>query len=119
MSRVGPLSCEFGACCRTLFILKRWVAKTGGVPRPARRFDPYEERRPMSTVVATEFPVRMYIDGKWCDARAGTTLAVINPADESVLAEVAYGGKEDAQRAIAAAAQAFPEWRAASVYDRA
>ena len=73
----------------------------------------------MSTVVATEFPTRMYIDGEWCDARGGTTLAVINPADESVLAEVAYGGKDDAERAIAAAARAFPEWRAASVYDRA
>ena len=51
--------------------------------------------------------------------RAGGTLAVINPADESVLAEVAYGGEEDAERAIEAAARAFPAWRAVSVYDRA
>jgi succinate-semialdehyde dehydrogenase/glutarate-semialdehyde dehydrogenase len=73
----------------------------------------------MSTVVATDYPTQMYIDGAWCDARGATTLEVINPADESVLAEVAYGGKEDAERAIAAAARAFPEWSAASVYDRA
>ena len=66
----------------------------------------------MSTAVATEYPTRMYIDGAWCDATNGGTLAVINPADESVLAEVAYGGREDADRAIKAAARAFPEWRA-------
>ena len=45
-----------------------------------------------STATATsEIPTRMYIDGQWCDARDGQTLAVINPADESVVAEVAYG----------------------------
>ena len=62
----------------------------------------------MSTAVATEFPARMYINGVWCDARGGQTLAVINPADESVLAEVAWGGREDAERAIEAAAGRFP-----------
>src|ERR1700678_2558160 len=73
----------------------------------------------MATAVATEYPTRMYIDGAWCAAKAGGTLPVINPADESVLAEVAYGGREDAERAIQAAARAFPEWRAGSAYDRA
>ena len=61
----------------------------------------------------------MYIDGTWCDAQQGGSLAVINPADESVVAEVAYGGRADAERAIEAAARAFPAWRAASAYDRA
>ncbi len=73
----------------------------------------------MATTVASEFQTQMYIDGAWSDALGGRTLEVINPADESVLAEVAYGGREDAERAIAAAARAFPDWRAASVYDRA
>jgi succinate-semialdehyde dehydrogenase / glutarate-semialdehyde dehydrogenase len=71
------------------------------------------------TATATEFPTQMYIDGQWCGARDGKTLAVINPADESVLAEVAYGGRAEAERAIEAAARAFPAWRALSVYDRA
>jgi succinate-semialdehyde dehydrogenase/glutarate-semialdehyde dehydrogenase len=71
------------------------------------------------TATATEFPTQMYIDGQWCGARDGKTLAVINPADESVLAEVAYGGRAEAERAIEAAAKAFPAWRALSVYDRA
>src|SRR5260370_37433523 len=73
----------------------------------------------MSTAVATDFRTQMYIDGAWCDARSGQTLPVINPADESVLAEVAYGTGAEAKQAIDAAARAFPQWRAASVYDRA
>ncbi|CAN5897989.1 NAD-dependent succinate-semialdehyde dehydrogenase [soil metagenome] len=62
---------------------------------------------------------RMYIDGKWCEAAGGGTLAVINPADESTIAEVAFGGRADAERAIDAAAKALPAWRASSAYDRA
>jgi succinate-semialdehyde dehydrogenase/glutarate-semialdehyde dehydrogenase len=61
----------------------------------------------------------MYIDGTWCDAQDGRTLPVINPADESVIAEVVHGGRADAERAIEAAARAFPSWRAVSVYERA
>jgi len=44
---------------------------------------------------------------------------VINPADESTLAEIAYGGRAEADRAIEAAAKAFPAWKAVSAYDRA
>ena len=68
---------------------------------------------------ATEFPTQMYIEGQWRDADDSRTLGVINPADESTLAEVAYGGRAEVDRAIGAAARAFPGWRAASVYDRA
>jgi succinate-semialdehyde dehydrogenase/glutarate-semialdehyde dehydrogenase len=73
----------------------------------------------MSTAVAPRIPTQMYIDGEWCDAPAGKTLAVINPADESVVAEVAYGSAAEAGRAIDAASRAFPAWRACSAYDRA
>jgi succinate-semialdehyde dehydrogenase / glutarate-semialdehyde dehydrogenase len=73
----------------------------------------------MATAVATELKRQMYIDGEWCDSRQGRKLAVINPADESVVAEVAHGSREDAERAIEAAARAFPAWRALSAYDRA
>ncbi len=73
----------------------------------------------MSTAVASDRQTRMYIDGKWSDAQNGRTHAVVNPADESVLAEVAFGARADADRAIEAAAKAFPAWRAASAYDRA
>jgi succinate-semialdehyde dehydrogenase / glutarate-semialdehyde dehydrogenase len=73
----------------------------------------------MSTVVTNEFPSQMLINGKWVGSDNGKTLAVINPADESTVAEVAYAGVEEANRAIDAAARAYPEWRALSVYDRA
>jgi succinate-semialdehyde dehydrogenase / glutarate-semialdehyde dehydrogenase len=69
--------------------------------------------------IATKLPTQMYIDGKWTGAVDGKTLAVINPADESTLAEVAYGSRLEADRAIEAAARAFPAWRNLSVYDRA
>jgi succinate-semialdehyde dehydrogenase/glutarate-semialdehyde dehydrogenase len=71
----------------------------------------------MATV--SERPRQMYIDGKWCDAAEGKSLDVINPADESTVAPVAYGSRKEAERAIEAAARAFPAWRAQSVYDRA
>jgi succinate-semialdehyde dehydrogenase/glutarate-semialdehyde dehydrogenase len=73
----------------------------------------------MATATATDFPTQMYIDGKWSDARDGKTLAVLNPADETTVAEVAYGDRTDAERAIEAAARALPSWRAASAYERA
>ncbi|MGC8642025.1 MAG: NAD-dependent succinate-semialdehyde dehydrogenase [Isosphaeraceae bacterium] len=73
-----------------------------------------------ATAVATaDYPTQMFIDGQWSNAQDGKTLGVINPADESVLAQVAYGGRAETERAIAAAARAFPTWRALSVYDRA
>jgi len=68
---------------------------------------------------ATAFPTQMYIDGKWTNGAGGKTLAVINPADESVLAEVAYGSRADADQAIEAASRAFPAWKNLSAYDRA
>ncbi len=66
-----------------------------------------------------EFPTQMYIDGAWCDADSRKMLAVVNPADESVIAEVAFGGRAEASRAADAAARALPGWRATAVYDRA
>ena len=48
-----------------------------------------------------------YIGGEWVDAASGETFDVINPATEEVFATVPSGGREDAQRAIAAAREAF------------
>ena len=75
----------------------------------------------MANAATTEAPsqTKMFIDGRWVDAEGGTTLAVTNPADESTVAEVAFGGRADAERAIDAAAKAFPSWRNTSVYERA
>jgi succinate-semialdehyde dehydrogenase/glutarate-semialdehyde dehydrogenase len=71
----------------------------------------------MATATATQR--KMYIDGKWCDAQNGRTLGVINPATEEVLAEVAYGSRADARRALEAAGRAMPGWMKLTSWDRA
>lgn len=74
----------------------------------------------MSTSPTTRsFPTRMYIDGAWRQGTGGKTYAVINPADESIVAEVAWAEGDEPRQAIEAAAKAFPAWKATSAYDRA
>ncbi|UOK69429.1 NAD-dependent succinate-semialdehyde dehydrogenase [Ancylobacter polymorphus] len=52
-----------------------------------------------------------YIDGKWTGAPEGQTFTVTDPADGSVLAEVAALGAAEATRAVNAAHRAFPAWK--------
>ncbi len=73
----------------------------------------------MATATATIAAKRMFIDGKWCDADKGRTLAVTNPATEETITEIAYGGKAEAKRAIEAAGKAMPAWMKLTAYDRA
>lgn len=51
------------------------------------------------------------IDGQWVDADSGQTSAVINPADGSEIARVAFASAVETQRAIDAADQAWAVWR--------
>lgn len=62
---------------------------------------------------------RLYIDGAWCEAASKKTIGVADPAKGEVFAEAAYAGREDAARAIAAAAAAFPGWSRLVAYERA
>jgi len=71
----------------------------------------------MATATATI--QRMYIDGKWCAADNGRTLAVINPATEEVVKEIAYGGRAETRRAVEAAQRAMPGWMKLTAWDRA
>jgi succinate-semialdehyde dehydrogenase len=59
------------------------------------------------------------IDGAWCGAANAGTWDVINPATEDAVAAVPFGGREDCDAAIAAAARAFPAWSTRTAYDRA
>ena len=52
-------------------------------------------------------PGKLLIDGEWVAAASGRTFDTINPATEEKLAEVAYGEKEDIDRAVRAARKAF------------
>ena len=49
----------------------------------------------------------MYIDGAWTPAQSLATREIINPFDQSVVATVPEGGREDSRAAIAAARRAF------------
>jgi succinate-semialdehyde dehydrogenase/glutarate-semialdehyde dehydrogenase len=62
---------------------------------------------------------KAYIDGQWCDADSGETLSVLNPADGSVVAEVAKCGTAETRRAIEAAERAQVGWRNATAKERA
>ncbi|MEM7294008.1 MAG: aldehyde dehydrogenase family protein, partial [Pseudomonadota bacterium] len=58
----------------------------------------------------------MYIDGEWLNL--ATVFPSLNPATGETLGEVADGSREHAQRAITAAHDAFPQWRASTAYQR-
>lgn len=50
---------------------------------------------------------RHFIDGDFVPSRSGATFQSINPADGSVLADVARGGADDVELAVSAATKAF------------
>lgn len=61
---------------------------------------------------------KLYIGGKFVDGLAGSTIEVVNPADGSVITEIAEARAEDVDRAVDAAAEAFPAWAATPAADR-
>jgi succinate-semialdehyde dehydrogenase / glutarate-semialdehyde dehydrogenase len=65
------------------------------------------------------FRQQAYIDGQWTDADNGASLAVNNPADNTVLGRVPDMGAAETRRAIDAAEHAFPEWRERTAKERA
>jgi succinate-semialdehyde dehydrogenase/glutarate-semialdehyde dehydrogenase len=62
---------------------------------------------------------RLFIAGAWEEAPSGATIRATSPATGESIGEVAQGDREDARRAVAAAREAFPEWAAASAFERA
>lgn len=54
----------------------------------------------------------LYINGKWTPASDGGKFPVYNPADGSHLADCAEATKDDVDRAVRAAWDAFPAWKA-------
>jgi succinate-semialdehyde dehydrogenase/glutarate-semialdehyde dehydrogenase len=54
----------------------------------------------------------LLIDGEWLGAENRRTRPVINPATEEVIAQLPLADTADLDRALAAAAHAWPEWRA-------
>jgi succinate-semialdehyde dehydrogenase/glutarate-semialdehyde dehydrogenase len=60
----------------------------------------------------------LYIDGKLVDAADGERKAIICPATEQKVAEVAWAGEEDAVRALESAQRGFGFWAALSLAER-
>lgn len=68
----------------------------------------------------TEFRTEaILIDGKWQPSLSGKTVAVQNPATESTLTDVSFGGAEECRQAIAAAERAGVAWRRSTAWERA
>ncbi|KAJ0178889.1 hypothetical protein K1T71_005664 [Dendrolimus kikuchii] len=64
---------------------------------------------------------KLFIDNEWVDAKSGKTFETRSPADGSVIATVAEGGKADIDLAVAAAKRAFhrkSEWRLMDASER-
>jgi acyl-CoA reductase-like NAD-dependent aldehyde dehydrogenase len=53
---------------------------------------------------------RMLVDGDWVESASGEVLPVQNPARRQIIAEVPRGRAADVDRAVNAAAVAFPGW---------
>jgi acyl-CoA reductase-like NAD-dependent aldehyde dehydrogenase len=71
----------------------------------------------VATVAGVEVPTDHYIGGERVASDA--TFETIAPLDERVLARVARGGEAEADRALGAAHDAFPEWAALGAVGRA
>ncbi|TDR78492.1 NADP-dependent succinate-semialdehyde dehydrogenase [Paludibacterium purpuratum] len=60
-----------------------------------------------------------YINGEWQDADHGATIEVTNPASGERIASVPKMGRQEAERAVAAAERALPLWKKKTAKERA
>ena len=61
---------------------------------------------------------RCYINGEWITADSGETISVNNPATLEEIGTVPKCETDETKRAIEAANEAWPEWRAKSARQR-
>ena len=59
-----------------------------------------------------------YVNGQWLPADGGATMPVTNPATGKLIGTVPLMGAAETKRAIAAAAAAWPAWRARTAKER-
>ncbi|WP_053367714.1 CoA-acylating methylmalonate-semialdehyde dehydrogenase [Bacillus sp. FJAT-27245] len=63
--------------------------------------------------------VKNYIGGEWLESRSGNTEPVFNPATGEVIAYVPISSKEELNKAVEAASEAFKTWKETPVPRRA
>jgi acyl-CoA reductase-like NAD-dependent aldehyde dehydrogenase len=61
---------------------------------------------------------QLFIDGDFVASAEGATIDVLSPHDNSLITRIAEGRASDIDRAVEAAAAAFPGWSAMSASDR-
>jgi succinate-semialdehyde dehydrogenase/glutarate-semialdehyde dehydrogenase len=74
--------------------------------------------RATERAVLDSVPKQLLVGGQWRDAEGGARLGVEDPATGRELVEVADASPEDAKAALAAAAEAQPEWGQSAPRDR-
>ncbi|POR51466.1 aldehyde dehydrogenase family protein [Bosea psychrotolerans] len=74
---------------------------------------------PVRHLAEAGFLERFFIGGEWRQASGTERAAVINPATEQAVAEVALGDESDLDRAVKAARAAAPGWAAVAPSERA
>jgi len=73
----------------------------------------------MATITQPLTRDRLYIGGEWVEPAGDSAIEVVNPTTEEVIGSIPEGTPEDADRAVAAAREAFPGWAATSREERA
>jgi len=68
--------------------------------------------------VQLEIESRLFIGGEFVDAVEGGRIPVLNPHDNSTLAEIAEARQADVDRAVTAARKAFPAWKRTTAAER-
>src|SRR5712692_10243186 len=80
-------------------------------------------RRPVLTQPALQeadlLRDRAFVDGAWIEADSGETFPVVDPATGEELARVPRMGAAETRRALEAARDAYPAWRARTAKERA
>ena len=66
------------------------------------------EAKPQSSTLSSK---GMLIGGQWVESASGARITVENPAKRAPIAEVPRGNAADVERAVAAGAKAYAEWR--------
>jgi len=69
--------------------------------------------------MATVTSRKNFVGGEWVEAVEGGTMEVLNPATGEAIAEVPAGTAADVDRAVEAAARAWPEWQDSTPAERA
>jgi succinate-semialdehyde dehydrogenase / glutarate-semialdehyde dehydrogenase len=70
-------------------------------------------------MATNQVSVELLVNGRWQPAAEGGVVELLDPATEERVGTIAQATREDAERAIAAAARAFEGWRRVPAWERA